>query len=172
MVDTKLLKGKKVLVVDDELDILESLEEELQDTCSVVKASSYEEGRQFLMYENFDIVVLDIMGVNGYSLLDIAHRRGIPAVMLTAHAFTSDNLVRSIKEGAYAYLPKEELCNIAGYLEDALKAKKEGENPWQKWDQRLPSTYFEKRWGAAWKDKNRDFWNQFKSIVKQRNSKN
>ena len=172
MADTNLLAGKKVLIVDDELDILESLKE-LLDMCEVVEASSYEQASQLLLKENFDIAVLDIMGVNGYGLLDIAHTRGIPSVMLTAHAFTSDNLVRSIKEGAYAYIPKEELVNIVVYLNDALKAQKEGKNPWKKWEQRLPESYFERKWGAAWKDKNRDFWNyQFDSIVKGKDSEN
>ena len=166
MADTKLLNGKKVLIVDDEPDILESLNE-LLDMCEVVEASSFEQASQYLLNERFDIAVLDIMGVNGYGLLDIAHKRGIPAVMLTAHAFTADNLVRSIKEGAYAYIPKEELVNITVYLEDALNAEKEGKNPWEKWEQRLPESYFTRKWGAAWKDKNRNFWNnQFGNIVK------
>ena len=40
--------------------------------------------------QDFDIAILDIMGVNGYGLLDIANSKKIPAVMLTAHAFTAD----------------------------------------------------------------------------------
>lgn len=172
MADTNLLNGKKVLIVDDEPDILESLKE-LLDMCQLTQASSYEEASQLLINQKFDIAVLDIMGVNGYGLLDIAHRKGIPAVMLTAHAFTADNLVRSIKEGAYAYIPKEELVNITVYLEDALTAQKEGKNPWKKWEQRLPESYFERKWGAAWKDKHRNFWNhQFNAIVKGRDPEN
>ncbi len=172
MADTNLINGKKVLIVDDELDILEALRD-LLETCEVVAASTYEEASQLLIKDSFDIAVLDIMGVNGYGLLDIAHRRGIPAVMLTAHAYTADNLVRSIKEGAYAYIPKEELVNIDKHLNDALTAKREGKNPWENWEERLPESYFERKWGAAWKDGNRDFWNnQFKAIVKGRGLKN
>ncbi len=172
MADTNLINGKKVLIVDDEPDILEALRD-LLETCEVVAASTYAEASGLLINDSFDIAVLDIMGVNGYGLLDIAHRRGIPAVMLTAHAFTADNLVRSIKEGAYAYIPKEELVNIVKYLNDALIAKSEGKNPWENWEERLPESYFERKWGAAWKDGNRDFWNtQFKTIVKGRGSKN
>ncbi len=172
MADTNLINGKKVLIVDDEPDILEALKD-LLETCEVVSASTYEEASGLLIKDNFDIAVLDIMGVNGYGLLDIAHRRGIPAVMLTAHAFTADNLVRSIKEGAYAYIPKEELVNITKHLNDALTAKKEGKSPWENWEERLPESYFERKWGAAWKDKNKNFWNtQFDAIVKGRGSKN
>lgn len=167
MSDTSLLNGKKVLAVDDEPDILAALEE-LLDMCKVVTASNFEEAKQLLISEDFDIAILDIMGVDGYGLLDIANRKSVPAVMLTAHAFTPDNLVRTIKEGAYAYIPKEEITEIAAYLVDALTAQQKGESPWRAWQERLPSSYFERRWGAAWKDKDRDFWEQFKAGLKSR----
>ncbi len=165
MSDTNLLNGKKVLAVDDEPDILAALEE-LLDMCEVVTASTFEEAEQLLISEEFDIAVLDIMGVDGYGLLEIANRKSVPAVMLTAHAFTADNLVKTIKEGAYSYIPKEEITGIAEYLTDALIAQQKGENPWSAWQERLPTSYFEKRWGAAWKDKERDFWDQFKTGLK------
>ena len=170
MSDTVLLTGKKVLAVDDEQDILAALVE-LLDMCTVVTASTFKEAKQLLLSEDFDIAILDIMGVDGYGLLEIANRKSIPAVMLTAHAFTPDNLVRTIKEGAYAYIPKEEITEIAAYLIDALTAQQKGESPWNAWQERLPSSYFERRWGAAWQDKDRDFWEQFKVGLKDRNSK-
>ena len=167
MSDTKLLEGKRILVVDDEPDILETLKD-LLDMCEVVTAATFDQASQLLKSQPFDIAVLDIMGVDGYGLLDIANRKSVPAVMLTAHAFTPDNLVRTIKEGAYAYIPKEEITEIAGYLIDALAAQQRGENPWSAWQERLPTSYFEKRWGAAWKDKDRKFWDQFKAGLKHK----
>ncbi len=169
MADTSLLNGKKVLAVDDEPDILAALKE-LLDMCKVVTASTFEEARELLISDDFDIAILDIMGVDGYGLLEIANRKSVPAVMLTAHAFTADNLVRTIKEGAYSYIPKEEITEIAEYLTDALIAQQKGENPWSAWEERLPTSYFEKRWGAAWKDKDRDFWDQFKAGLKGKQS--
>ncbi len=167
MSDTSLLNGKKVLAVDDEPDILAALVE-LLDMCEVATASTFEEARQLLISDDFDIAILDIMGVDGYGLLDIANRKSVPAVMLTAHAFTADNLVRTIKEGAYAYIPKEEITEIAEYLVDALTAQQKGENPWSAWEERLPTSYFEKRWGAAWQDEDRDFWEQRKAGIKSK----
>ncbi len=169
MSDTSLLDGKKVLVVDDEPDILEVLEE-LLEMCDVVTASTFEKAKELLESSDFDIAILDIMGVDGYGLLDIANKKEVPAVMLTAHAFTADNLVRTIREGAYSYIPKEELSNITVYLIDALRAREKGENPWSAWQDRLPSSYFERRWGSAWKDVDKEFWNQFKESIKARNS--
>ena len=169
MSDTSMLDGKRVLVVDDEPDILEILEE-LLEMCDVVTASTFEEAKALLESQNFHMAILDIMGVDGYGLLEIANKRDIPAVMLTAHAFTADNLVKTIREGAYSYIPKEELSNITVYLIDALTARQNGENPWSAWQDRLPSSYFERRWGAAWKNVDRKFWNQFKENITTRNS--
>ena len=169
MSDSKLLDDKKILVVDDEPDILEAVEE-LLNMCDVVKASSFEEARRLMKSQLFDLVILDIMGVDGYDLLELATRKKIPAVMLTAHAWSPDNLVRSIKEGAVSYLPKEELSNITDYLNDVFIAKREGRDPWESWHERLPESYFEKRWGAAWKDTDRQFWETFQAGLIARHS--
>ena len=100
----------------------------------------------------------------------IARKKNITAVMLTAHAFSPDNLVKSIKEGADSYLPKEEMKNITRFLIDILKAQKEKKSPWGPWQERLPSSYFEKRWGAAWQDKDKEFWERFRASIKARKS--
>jgi len=170
MAEKKLLDGKRVLAVDDERDVLDTLID-LLPMCKVATASSFKEARGLLESQQFDLAILDIMGVDGYRLLDIATRKNIPAVMLTAHAWSPDNLVRSIKEGAVAYLPKEELSNITDYLSDVLTAQKEGRNPWQSWHERLPASYFERRWGAAWKGADREFWDTFRASLKKRSHK-
>jgi DNA-binding NtrC family response regulator len=144
--------------------------EELLDMCDVATASTFEQAKQLIESQDFHIAILDIMGVDGYRLLDIANKRDIPAVMLTAHAFDAENLVRTIKEGAYSYIPKEEISDIADYLIDALIARQKGENPWSTWQDRLPPSYFERRWGKAWKDKDEDFWDKFRASVKARKS--
>jgi DNA-binding response OmpR family regulator len=167
MSEKGLLNGKKVLIVDDEPDVLETLEELLR-MCHVVGASKFDDARRLLEAETFDLVILDIMGVDGYGLLELARRRDIPAVMLTAHAFTPDNLARSIKEGASSYLPKEEMPRIAEFLEDILRARREGTSPWEPWDRKLTSSYFEKRFGAAWKAADKQFLEDFRASLRQR----
>ena len=167
MTDTDLLKGKKILIVDDEPDVLEVLEE-LLDMCEIYRAENFEDAKGLLASQAFDAAILDIMGVNGYGLLKIAKQKNIPALMLTAHAFTPDNLKKSIKEGAYSYIPKEELAQIADHLINVLKAAKEGSNPWKAWQEKLPTTYFEKRWGAAWRDTDKEFWDTFRASLKSR----
>jgi DNA-binding NtrC family response regulator len=165
MTGESLLAGKKILIVDDEPDVLDVLEE-LLSMCQIERASAFNEARNLLESQDFDLAILDIMGVAGYDLLDIAKKRNITSVMLTAHAFNPENLVKSIKEGADSYLPKEEIKNITTFLIDVLKAKKEKKSPWGPWQEKLPSSYFEKRWGAAWQDEDKDFWEQFKASIK------
>lgn len=167
MTESDLLKGKKILIVDDEPDVLDVLEE-LLDMCEIQRAGNFEDAKKLLDSQALDAAVLDIMGVNGYGLLEICKKKNIPALMLTAHAFTPEHLKKSIKEGAYSYIPKEELAQIAGYLVDVLKAAKEGSNPWRKWQEKLPTTYFEKRWGAAWRDADKAFWDTFRASLKSR----
>src|SRR4030042_370199 len=62
------LKDKVVLVVDDEPDVLETVADEL-DMCIVHKAKDYDTGLQYLLSYTYDVVILDIMGVNGFELL-------------------------------------------------------------------------------------------------------
>ena len=172
MSDTDLLKGKKILIVDDEPDVLAVLED-LLEMCDLSKASNFDEAKELFESQSFDLAVLDIMGVDGYGLLEIATRKNIPALMLTAHAFTPDNLVRSIREGAASYIPKEKISEIEKYVIDVLKAKEEGKNSWEQWQKRFPSSFFEKRWGAAWNSAGEEFQNAFKaSLQARKKSKN
>jgi DNA-binding response OmpR family regulator len=83
------LKNKVILVVDDEPDILDIVEEELN-MCLVHKAVNYDTALQYLVSYTYDIVILDIMGVNGFELLKSSVYRGFPTVMLTAHALTPE----------------------------------------------------------------------------------
>jgi hypothetical protein len=76
--------------------------------------------------------------------------------------------VKSIKEGAASYLPKEEMVNITIFLNDILEAKEKGKNAWEPWQERLPSSYFENRWGAAWQHTDKEFWERFRSSIKDR----
>jgi CheY-like chemotaxis protein len=151
-----LLEGKTVLVVDDEPDILETLED-LLSMCEVVKASTFEEAKLALETQAFDIAVLDIMGVDGYKLLDIARNRKVIPVMLTAHALSPEHTIRSYKRGAALYVPKDKIANIPEYLNDVLQAIKAGKSTWWRWLDKFES-YYNKKFEAEWKNKDKDFW--------------
>lgn len=159
MKEEELLQGKKILLVDDEPDVLEVLEE-LLPMCDMAKAATFDDAKNLLEGRNFDIAILDIMGVDGYELLKIANKENVLAVILTAHALSPENLMRSFKGGAASYLPKEEMGNIQVFLNDILEAKEKGEHFWWRWFGRLDS-YFEEKFGHDWKDGNKEFWEKF-----------
>ena len=153
----RIIRGKCLLIVDDEKDILDTLVSLLR-ACKIDAASSSEEAKKFLETNSYDVAILDIMGVDGYELLDIAVTRKVPALMLTAHALSREDLMLSAKSGASYFVPKEKINEIATYIADVLEATEEGKNPWVRWYQRL-GRFFDKRFGGTdWREKERDFW--------------
>jgi DNA-binding NtrC family response regulator len=158
-----LLEGIRVLIVDDEPDVFETLEE-LLPMCRLVEASNFEDAKSRLEQEPFDIAILDIMGVDGYKLLEIASEKKIPSVMLTAHALSVEDTVKSFKGGAGSYVPKEEMIHIATFLEDVLVARKTGKNLVSRWFERLGS-FYDKKFGPDWQQNDKEFWEKYRYWV-------
>ena len=154
-----ILEGKRILIVDDEPDILETLEEIL-DACLIDTAPDFETAKKFLDKNTYDAAILDIMGVRGYELLQIATQKDIPALMLTAHALSSENLIKSIKEGAQSYIPKDKIADITTFLKDILEARQKGIEKHGTWFARL-KPFFDKKFGAGWREKDKEFWKEF-----------
>jgi DNA-binding NtrC family response regulator len=162
MESESVLNEKMVLVVDDEPDILEIVADEL-DMCIVHKAADYDSALQYILGYTYDIVILDIMGVNGFELLKTSVSRGFPTVMLTAHALTPEALKKSIKLGAVSFLPKEEISNLRSFLEDVVLGTKK--QVWQKLFDRLGG-FFNKRFGPDWKERDK-FFKEFERELKK-----
>ena len=155
------LKDRLILVVDDEPDVLETVEEQL-DMCQVHKATDYDTALQYILSYTYDVVILDIMGVKGFELLRHAVSRGFPTVMFTAHALSPESLKKSIKLGAVSFLPKEKIAELRSYLEVVVLDG--GESVWQKLFDKLGG-YFTQRFGADWKEKDR-FFKVFEEVLK------
>jgi len=153
------LKDKHILAVDDEQDVLETIQEIL-DIAKVTVAQDYETASQKISETQFDLAVLDIMGVNGIQLLEECVKRGIPAIMLTANAMNPDSLVKSIKKGAISYLSKEHLSVLDSLINELLSAQHQGKATWKLLFEKL-GDYFDNRFGKNWKDDNKDFWDKF-----------
>ena len=161
--DTRhILKDKIVLVVDDETDVTDTVEEML-DMCFVRKANDYDTARQNLMSYTFDIVILDIMGVNGFELLKLSVKGGFPTVMLTAYALSPESLEKSIKLGAVCFLPKEKMSELDDFLADVVL--KGGHSGWEKLFERLGG-FFDKHFEPDWKQKNK-FFEEFEKSIEQ-----
>jgi DNA-binding response OmpR family regulator len=153
------IKGKRILAVDDEEDILDTIEDILQGA-SIDRARDYAGASRKIKDHTYDLALLDIMGVNGLKLLEETVEKGIPTVMLTAHAVNPETLMASIRKGAISYLPKETLVELDSLLNALLAAQAKGEPPWKLLFEKL-GDYFEERFGPGWKEKDKEFWSEF-----------
>lgn len=150
MVDLDILKGKRILAVDDEPDVLDVIKEELP-TCEVITARNFATARESILNETFDLVILDIMGVDGFALLDECGKRRVPAAMLTAHAVDVESLNRSLRLGAVSFIPKEELVRLPELVAEILEGLAEGRSHWPRLFQRL-GPFFKEKLGVVWDD--------------------
>jgi len=151
------LNNKRILAVDDEPDVLETLQEQLEDFDGLTfdTAHDYETAYHLLRSWTYDAVILDIMGVRGFDLLNAATALGYPAVMLTAHAMTQESLKKSIELGARAFIPKEKMPEITQFLEDVLTLNHH--HGWLKVFDRLGG-FFNKAFGPGWQKSEKAFW--------------
>ena len=153
------LKNKHILAVDDEWDVLETIQEIL-DEANVDFAKDYETASEKIAQNQYDLAILDIMGVNGIKLLEECVKRDIPAIMLTANAMNPKSLIESIKKGAISYLSKEHLSVLDSLINELLNKQKQGRSTWKFSFEKLGSS-FNKRFGNNWKDDDKEFWDKF-----------
>lgn len=152
-----ILDGKRILVVDDEPDVLNTVSELLW-MCKVDTALNFDTALDYLSKNTYDIVILDIQGVNGFELLKHCVAKGFPTVMFTAHVATPDALKQSINLGAEGFLPKEYMTDLPEILEELLEGKPQ--RLWWLESMKRTDQYFEKRYGPDWK-KQDEFFDKF-----------
>lgn len=102
----------KILIIDDEIDITESISAILTDDgfyCS--SASNSEEAIAFLSNELFDLIILDVWlndpDYDGIKLLKLIKKKKIktPVIIISGHG-NIEMAVDAIKEGAYEFIEK------------------------------------------------------------------
>jgi CheY-like chemotaxis protein len=156
-----ILNGKRILAIDDEPDILTVLEEEILEAspgCEFDKATTYHKAAELLRTQNYDVVILDIMGVRGFDLLELAVSRDFRVAVLTANALNPEALKRSFEMKARAYLPKEKMGEIVPFLEDVLMY--DYLPGWKGLLKKLEG-YFDNTWGESWQKPDAQFWDKF-----------
>jgi len=117
-----------VLLVDDEVEFLETLEKRLRKRNIGVKvATSGEEALEVLRSESPDVVVLDVKmpGMDGIETLrEIKKRKPlVEVVMLTGHA-NVEVAIQGMEMGAFDYLMKPvDIDELVYKLQDAYRRK-------------------------------------------------
>ncbi|MBW2563561.1 MAG: response regulator [Deltaproteobacteria bacterium] len=124
------LKGKKILVVDDEEDVLETVAEILE-MANVEGAFDYNTASEKIALNKYDLAILDIMGVNGLTLLEEAVKNNTPTIMLTAHSMDYKTLMLSIRKGSIAFLPKEMMADLDRYVDTLMNAYDSKQSTWK-----------------------------------------
>jgi DNA-binding NtrC family response regulator len=118
----------KILAIDDEQTIRESLKEILEYEKHVVDlASDGEEGIQMFQNDKYDAVLLDIKmpQMDGIEVLDklLEISPDIPVIMISGHG-TIDTAVESIKKGAFDFIEKPlDLNRLLVTLRNAMDKK-------------------------------------------------
>jgi DNA-binding response OmpR family regulator len=162
-----ILNNKKILAVDDEPDVLDSVEKEIlavAPNCYFYKATEYQTAMELLVSYTYDLIILGNIGVGGFDLLDINMNRPVrfPVVMLTDHALNPQALRRSIEMGSRAYLPKEKLGEIVPFVEDVLRY--ENLPGWARLFRNVRG-FFNVRWRENWKKTDKSFWKEFDAQI-------
>ena len=102
--------SEKVLLVDDEVDFLDTLSERMRTRgMEVSTSSSGVEALQKVEKEAYDVIILDLMmpGVDGLEALKIlkAKRPELQVILLTGHA-TVEKGIEAMKLGATDFVEK------------------------------------------------------------------
>lgn len=122
------LDGCKVLIVDDEVDFLDTLIKRLRRRrLDVQAAGDARQALELLESEPVDVVVLDVRmpGMDGIRLLERIKQRhaGIEVIMLTGHA-SVEAAVEGMALGAFDYLMKPvDIDELIYKLQDAYRKR-------------------------------------------------
>ncbi|HTF99840.1 MAG TPA: sigma-54 dependent transcriptional regulator [Nitrospirota bacterium] len=122
------LKGK-LLIVDDDLNLLELMKLRLESSGYAVEALADEdEAKTAAQAQAFDLAILDLQLVrsDGITLMQELHRitPGVPVIILTAHG-TVESAVEAMKQGAYTYLTKPfDARELIMHVEHALENRR------------------------------------------------
>ena len=124
------MKGKRVLVIDDEPDILELLDITLSRMgLDVSTAPTLRDGRKALANQSFDLCLTDMRlpDGNGLDLVGEITRDypQLPAAVITAHGKVED-AVTALKVGAFDFVSKPvDLADLRNLVNQALKLSKD-----------------------------------------------
>jgi two-component system nitrogen regulation response regulator NtrX len=102
--------SKRILIIDDEVSIQDSLKGILEDEgFTALCRSSAEEGIPLIDEENIDLILLDIWlgdNMDGITALDkIKETYDIPVIMISGHA-SIETAVKATRKGAYDFIEK------------------------------------------------------------------
>ncbi len=128
-----VLKGRRILVVDDEEVIRETVSDVLRSYgCEIEEASDGAAGIALLQTTNYDLVLSDIRmpGHNGYEIFAAAKERNpdCPVILMTGFGYDPNHsIVRARREGLAAVLFKPfKVEQLLGEIRTAIRSAQKG----------------------------------------------
>ena len=119
------MKRKRILIIDDERPLLESLEMFLTEKEYAVKcATTAEEGIRLCAVFDPHVIVLDIRlpDMNGLDVLQELVRTGRRNIIIITAFHDMDTTIKAVKFGAFDYIPKPiDVEELDSAIEKALK---------------------------------------------------
>lgn len=124
---------RTILLVDDDTEIREEIAKVVKSwDYAVDEAADYQETMGQVSGHNYDLVLLDLripdrnshkLGAKGgfEALEDIGHMKPSLPVVVFSDDTQVENIVHSIRTGAYDFLPKEELLARTGRCRNIVK---------------------------------------------------
>lgn len=111
--EESVLGGLRLLVVDDDLGVCQSLQDLLQgESCRVEIAPSGKKAMELLERQEFDLILSDVVmpDMDGYELYKAVRKRipTLPVILMTAFYYDKDHIIkRSCLEGLQAVIFKK-----------------------------------------------------------------
>lgn len=103
------MKRKKILIIDDEHSLLESLDMFLTEKgyaieCAITAAEGFEKSDSF----NPDVTILDIRlpDMDGLEVLEKLRRNDKKNIIIITAFHDMDTTIKAVKSGAFEYIPK------------------------------------------------------------------
>ena len=104
------MNSEKILVVDDDSNLLEVIKMSLEsENYTVIATAEEEHALEAVREQAFDLSIIDLQlaSLNGISLMEAVHQISpdVPVIILTAYG-SIESAVEAMKKGAYGYLTK------------------------------------------------------------------
>ena len=104
-----MANARRVLIVDDNVDLAENIAEILQiDGHLTEVAASAEEALQMALDKELDVVVTDyrLPGISGAMFVEQFRRQRAPILALVISAYTDDNTIREARDAGATFMAK------------------------------------------------------------------
>ena len=118
-----ILEKKKILVVNKDQDVFESLEKYLN-VCRLYKALDYNTAFAYLEHRLFDIIIWDTDSIQPGNLTDYLINKHVLTVLFLENRNADGEVSKCIKQGAIPFTKRNNLSKIRYFLEDILCDRK------------------------------------------------